>query len=188
MLPESTISLSHTAEYRLIANYYNARVANRSGVPLINHIVEGDHILLVTGASIQTRKGFLLHPLLQNDNDFSNNIHILNNSYIDQYAVHLALEYRNIANQYLSKRIVSSVDEIALSPIQQVNDMLVADKIQNYKDFILYHRSSHPRSAELTDYFENWLARLNIKDFDRWFEYLQIAFPPKDQNKHYIQY
>lgn len=182
------VDLTHTSEYKLISKHYGTRVAKRSGVPLINHINEGDHILLVTGACVQSRKAFFLHPLLQSDSDIAANAYILKNQYIDQYAVHLALEYRNIANQYLSKRIIGSVDEIALSPIKEVNDMLFADKIQNYKDFILYHRGIHERSDELILYFENWISRLNILDFDNWFEYLKMAFPPEDETKLYVEY
>lgn len=86
-----------------------------------------------------------------------------------------ALEYRNIANQYLSHRVISSIDEINLSPIQIVNDMLKADKIQNYKDFILYHIDTHPRSKELDQYFKNWLKKLEItnEEFQKWFQILQ---------------
>lgn len=40
--------------------------------------------------------------------------------------------------------------------------MLVADKVQNYKDFSLYHADTHPRAKELERYFQNWFCRLNI--------------------------
>ena len=42
--------------------------------------------------------------------------------------------------------------------------MLIADKIQNRKDFELYHKETHPRSAELDKYFRNWLQKLNIDE------------------------
>ena len=41
----------------------------------------------------------------------------------------LAMEYRNIANACLSHRDISSASEIALSPLEEVNHMLRADKI-----------------------------------------------------------
>ena len=40
--------------------------------------------------------------------------------------------------------------------------MLKADKIQNYKDFRKYHLGTHEKSAELEQYFEEWLAALNV--------------------------
>ncbi len=84
------------------------------------------------------------------------------------------MEYRNIANQYLSQREIKSLDEINLSPLEFVNLAIRADKIQNYKDFILYHKETHPRSKELNLYFNNWLRKFNIsqKLFDEIFEIL----------------
>jgi hypothetical protein len=38
----------------------------------------------------------------------------------------------------------------------------VADKVQNYKDFMRYHAETHPRRYELQGYFVAWLHRLNI--------------------------
>ena len=72
------------------------------------------------------------------------------------------MEYRSVANEYLSQREIKSIDEIRLSPLKDVNDMLIADKVQNYKDFEIYHKSTHARSKELDQYFKNWLRKLNI--------------------------
>ncbi len=72
------------------------------------------------------------------------------------------MEYRSVANEYLSHRTIAHVDEIRLSPLPEVNQMLIADKVQNCKDFELYHKATHPRSAELDLYFNNWLRRLGI--------------------------
>jgi hypothetical protein len=40
--------------------------------------------------------------------------------------------------------------------------MLIADKVQNKADFDLYHRGTHPESAKLEMYFDNWLRRLGV--------------------------
>lgn len=69
-----------------------------------------------------------------------------------------------MANEYLSTRSITNIDEIRLSPLKVVNDMLIADKIQNRKDFELYHEGKHPRSEELAQYFRNWLERLGISE------------------------
>lgn len=42
--------------------------------------------------------------------------------------------------------------------------MLIVDKVQNRKDFELYHLGKHKRSNELNQYFKNWLERLSISE------------------------
>lgn len=45
-----------------------------------------------------------------------------------------------------------------------VQHMLIADKVQNRKDFECYHLGTHPRSAERLPYFKNWLEVLGISE------------------------
>lgn len=160
--------------FKLIQDYYGNKVANRSQVPLINHIIEGMEILTMIGADDYTKDAFCIHPILQNDADFALNkdwILHLDPSMVDPSVVHFALEYRNIANQYLSFRAIDSLDDINLSPVPEVNQMLIADKVQNYKDFLIYHQATHPRSRELTHYFCNWLKKLNaVHIFETYFD------------------
>jgi hypothetical protein len=40
--------------------------------------------------------------------------------------------------------------------------MLIADKVQNFKDFRTYHADSHSRRQELDVYFRQWLAALGM--------------------------
>jgi hypothetical protein len=70
------------------------------------------------------------------------------------------MEYRRVANAYLSKREIKSLDDIELSPLHEVNQMLWADKLQNQKDFRLYHMGKHERSDILEQYFINWINKL----------------------------
>ena len=158
-------------EYFLIADYYGKRVATRSRVPLIDHIHEGLTIMERRGASEVAKRAYCLHPLLQNDADLEANYLLVSRVAAPQ-AILLAMEYRNIANAYLSQRAVASIKEsiaeIALSPLVDVQEMLIADKCQNRKDFLRYHLDSHPRSTILDQYFKNWLARLGvIEDYDK---------------------
>ncbi len=154
--------LTNTAEYKLIENIYGNTIAKRSGVYYMNHIDEGLYILHKLGASINAKLGYILHPIFQSDVELRN---IYNHTTLNEIApqsIINAVEYRSIANEYLSYRSVKNVDEIRLSPLKDVNDMLRADKIQNRKDFELYHLGKHERSNELKHYFSNWMTRLDI--------------------------
>ena len=148
-------------ELDLVTNFYGDKVTTRTQVPLINHIKEGLLIMQHEKATLPAQRAYCLHPILQSDEALRDNYATLPAT-LDPQVVLLALEYRNIANQYLSRRQVKDLSEIQLSPLEEVNQMLVADKIQNCKDFELYHKNTHPRSAELTAYFANWFEKLGI--------------------------
>lgn len=169
--PESNTS---SLAYRTIEHIYGNRRTARSGVLLMNHIDEGITIIKramrymsSTYMECLTERvidAFCLHPLLQNDIDLdANYLEFTKNEY-DPYTVMCVMEYRSIANEYLAKRQIQSIDEIRLSPILEVNLMLVADKVQNYKDFMTYHYGVHKDSENLRQYFLNWFKRLEIND------------------------
>ena len=151
-----------TAEYKEISLFYSNQKATRSNIFLMNHIDEGLFVLKNLSASETAMKAFCLHPIIQSDDALKNNLPLLLNKNIDQKAIVCAMEYRSVANEYLSTRTLESIDHIRLSPLKDVNDMLIADKVQNYKDFILYHKDSHPRRSELDQYFKNWFKKLHI--------------------------
>lgn len=159
-----------TPEYQLISQYYGDKTARRSGCFLMNHIDEGLFVLTHFGATLDAKKAFCLHPMLQMDEDLAQNWEQVRQTTTPTILA-LAMEYRNIANQYLSKRSISSLHEIQLSPLPEVNDMLRADKVQNYKDFLIYHQHTHERASILDQYFRNWLCKLNISSVE--FEQLQ---------------
>lgn len=154
-------------EYRLISNFYGDKRASRSGVFLMNHIDEGIDILFRLGAEEAAIRAFMIHPYLQSDEDFSNNYYQVNS--FDKNVLVLALEYRKCANAYLCRPHTDSWTvndlELYVGPIvKPVKDMLIADKIQNQKDFLKYHHASHVRSSELNNYFDTWLQYLNIDE------------------------
>jgi hypothetical protein len=103
---------------------------------------------------------------------------------IDLYALALAMEYRWVANSYLSQRMIQSIDEIQLSPLIEVQQMLIADKIQNRKDFDRYHRDTHPRARELDRYFRNWLTALEITEarYQELARRIDDVYPPEQQH------
>lgn len=155
--------MKDTIEYKLISAHYGDRTAKRSGVKLMNHIDEGLIILDAISATDLAKRAFCLHPLLQSDEDLKQN-YIYVSNVCSASVVMLAMEYRNIANAYLSDKITTD-QPLKLSPLFEVNDMLVADKVQNMKDFMKYHHGTHPRSEELFNYFQKWLDALTV---DNW--------------------
>lgn len=64
----------------------------------------------------------------------------------------------------LSTRVIASVANIGPSPLDEVNQMRVADNVQNRADFLAHRAASHPRATELARYFELWLLRLAIDE------------------------
>lgn len=149
-----------TIEYQLIKAHYADRTAERSGVPLINHIDEGLIVLDAISATENARRAFCIHPLIQKDTDLYQNYLMIAES-VSSSVVMLAMEYRNIANQWLSDK-ARSVIPPTLSPLYEVNDMLIADKVQNRKDFLRYHLATHERAEDLSIYFTRWLGALGI--------------------------
>lgn len=167
-----------STSYKIVENFYHNGTAKRTGVWFMNHIDEGLIVLEHLNKSKHAKSGFCLHPLTQDDHNLMKNFDYLTKS-INSYELGLSLEYRNIANSYLSKRYINSIDEIKLSPIIEVNDMLIADKIQNYKDFLLYHKNSHPRAKDLDKYFNNWLDKLDCRESFYWFVDFSRQFKEK---------
>ena len=147
-------------EYRAIAAHYGGRRAARSGAQLMNHIDEGLALLRWLGAGEAAERAYCLHPLVQGDAELADaDLDALTES---PRVLALALEYRSVANGYLSPMGSRAPGDIRLSPLSEVNDMLRADKIQNFADFLRFHARTHPRAAELDAYFRAWLQRLEI--------------------------
>jgi hypothetical protein len=159
-----TNPIRRSVEYKSIAREYGDRRAQRSKVPLILHIDEGIVLLEAIEASETAIRAFCLHPLLQDDASYAANMPRVSDLTDDMTVLATALEYRRVANAALSHREYRSAADIVLSEVRDVNDMLVADKVQNRKDFLRHHVDSHPRSAELDRYFRLWLERLGIDE------------------------
>lgn len=151
-------------EYQMIEDFYGNKTAERSGVKLINHIDEGLVILRSIGACETTKAAYCLHPLLQDDFELERNmVSVVQKAH--PMAVLLAMEYRNKAQSYLCKPYTDDWTQEDIKTyvgklLPQVRQMLIADKKQNQKDFILHHLNTHIRSAQLEKYFNNWLTYL----------------------------
>lgn len=179
-------AFAQTPEYEAITAFYGDTRAARSRRYYMNHIDEGLAVLRWLGASDRAMRAWCLHPMVQLDRDLATTYGAsIPGMTSDPHVLLLAMEYRNIANAFLSGRRVNDANEIALSPLDEVNDMLRADKVQNYKDFLLEHRETHPRRKELDVYFRLWLKRLSVSrtQFERWFTALQVDATPVEMPK-----
>ncbi len=167
-------------EYRAVAAHYGDRAAARSGVLYMHHIDEGLAVLDRIGATERAMRAFCLHPLVQLDADLEAFYPRAGELTDDPQVLALGMEYRSVANATLSPRSIASAADIPLSPLAEVNEMLVADKVQNRKDFLLYHRATHPRRAVLDRYFRLWLERLGVTEarFAELFVDLQVTAEP----------
>lgn len=146
-----------------IEEHYGSRTAMRFKVPLVNHIHEGLAILDAVGASEEAKRAFCIHPLTQNEVPLPPQCD-------DEYVNELANRYAITANSYLCRPDTDHIRTIQdldwhLRDIrwwdQDLIDMLYADKIQNRKDFRLYHDGTHARSKQLAHYFDLWIEYLN---------------------------
>ena len=155
--------IDDSPEYTAISMYYKNGRAERSGVRLMNHIDEALFILDQIGAPEIAKKAFCLHPILQMEPDRLPEVSRDIGGGIDQRAVAFAAEYAEVANGYLSSH-PKREELMPLGTSDVVKQMLIADKVQNRKDFELYHACSHPRAERLAEYFGEWLAALRVTE------------------------
>lgn len=148
----------NNAAYTLISDYYGHKTTNRTGVRLMNHIDEGLKILDHLNASDNAKDAYCIHPMVQSNLDLACCATTVFDS-IQPYVILLAMEYRSVANAHLSDN-PSTI--IHLSVLRDVDMMLIADKVQNKKDFEAYHKGTHEHSDRLTAYFDRWLAALDV--------------------------
>lgn len=157
------MNIKDSKEYQDIKEFYGERKAQRSQVPLMNHIDEGLTIMEYKGASPLAMRAYCLHPIFQGDQEFFENQSRLKDYDLD--VVLLVMEYRRAANAYLCR---PHTDRWGIAEVkvqvglisEDLHRMLVADKLQNRKDFEIHHLHSHPRSAELYRYFQMWCLLL----------------------------
>lgn len=178
MSPIDTIK--HSDAYAAIADYYGDRTAERSGVPLIQHINDGLAVLDELNATSSAMRAYCLHPLFQADDNLASSAEAMRDfapvATRDAYVMLLVMEYRNRANAWLSDKVYMPIfqSEVTTRPVasgmpvppvlEEVWHMLIADKVQNCKDFITHHKGTHPRSAELELYFGHWLLALDVDE------------------------
>jgi hypothetical protein len=154
-------------EYDIISDHYQDIKAKRSGIPYINHIQEGLTVLTRRANSVDSDvvKAFCLHPIFQDPSFFNLKTRSkIEHLQLDPVIVCLAMEYKEIANAHLVK---NHGQPIRLSTCWEVNEMLVADKIQNYKDFQDTYKGTQEEYNLRDQYFKDWLNVLGVT----WSEY-----------------
>lgn len=164
--------------YETINAFYKSKKTSKN-VPYINHINEGIIHLEEMKVSNDTINAFILHPLAQCVNlkgadakviltqkEMDKHFNIYD---IEPIIAYELLMYRKFANAYLCRPetddyTFNDAFEVIkdLKNDQSVLKMLVADKLQNYKDFVIYRKNDHKRSKELETYFNYWLLSLII--------------------------
>ena len=148
----------HTIEYLMILDFYGQGTTLRSGVPFMNHIDEGLEMLRLWGASEEAQRAFCIHPIVQEQVNRSYLVSDLAGD-IDPKVLQIAEEYAEKANVFLCKLEtdyvcnIREVYDLVGKISTDVAYMLLADKKQNYKDFLKYHQNSHPRARRLDLYF-----------------------------------
>lgn len=164
--------LNSWPEYRAVRKFYGNRTAERSKVPLIRHIHEGIAVMESKRSSSYAMRAYCLHPLVQNDSELvaEGFIFLRDEPEASPMVAALAMEYRAKANAWLSDKVQLYDGQLVTmgwpdpGPLVGVRLMLIADKVQNFKDFMLHHCGTHPRSKELYRYFQCWFSALGVTD------------------------
>jgi hypothetical protein len=162
MLDTHKIGEDSFAEYDLASEFWEDRIAKRTGVPFMLHVDEGLAVLNAIGATERAMRIYALHGVLQQCYT-DDTVHLNGLKNIAPDVIIGAMEYRAVANAHLSFHDPST---LRLSEDPDVNAALVADKVQNRKDFEIHHKGSHKRSDALDSYFKRWLRILDITEDD----------------------
>lgn len=171
MSQELLNSIQEKPFYALIQRRYQGKIARRSGVSYMNHIRE-EVLLLYSmyGDDAELIEAYCLHPIFQSDKSLSNLLveGQAELALLSPRIIILAMEYRRVANSYTIRHKIKAPTSIDIGPLTKVHQMLVADKIQNKKDFMKYMYLKHDRpsyrkvSEHGLQYFDSWLNRLGV--------------------------
>ena len=159
--------IEDTYEYLLAKRLLKPQIAKRSGASYFTHVEQGLRILRQIEASEWAQRAYCLHPLCQDTDYFITNFKEL--GLCNPYALMLAVEYRWVANNSTRQSLADTAKPIQLSQFNEVNQMLIADKVQNRFAFLNTPAFDVQRDhdwQELNQYFNKWMSALSISDKD----------------------
>lgn len=190
--------------YSVIDSFYKG-MSTSKGVPYINHINEGIVHLENMKVDDDVINAFILHPFVQcvnlkgtykdcllTEKELEKHINIFK---IEPEIAFELLLYRKYANSYLCREATDNFSiHDAYGYLKNLNNyqttvkMLIADKLQNFKDFLLY-RQDHPRKEFLNRYFTIWLNILaNISESTPVRDYIDTELIIMNQPKTKKEY
>jgi hypothetical protein len=166
--------------YIIIREFYRFQTANRSGIPYMNHIDEGLVILKHLEARQVTKQAWCIHPVVQSNENMRREIFDFKLAGANSAAIVLAMEYRHTANSYLSHHRVDDIPRKLLFDLrdklrnfEMLRHMLIADKIQNYKDFQA-NEKLYENAYVLNEYFLDWIFTILELTSDEYHEYTDL--------------
>lgn len=169
-MTERQRELEQTPEWQVSHAVLSPIHAKRSGISYFQHVREGvlvlDAMEDLYGHNLWlVKRAFVIHPLVQRTEDLQANFDLL--WQFDPTVVALAMEYRWVANLGTRRAIRDNGGIITLADIPHVNMMLIADKVQNRKDFLAtYPKTDVENFNELDRYFRLWMDALKIPESD----------------------
>ncbi len=166
----------YTPEYPAVERWYGSRTAVRSGLPFMRHIDQGLLVLQELTDDMDVLRAWCVHPLFQVNEFFEpmmkqseSHVAPLINVVSNPRVVVFAMEYRAVANAFLSTDhdyviVHEGTQRPRISVLPQVNQMLLADKIQNYRDARLhvFSKVSADEAKSLDNYFHLWFSALGV--------------------------
>lgn len=160
---EKVAALESSYEWIVSKGVLSKQRTKRTDLSYFDHVDDGVKILEALAAPLVVQKAFCLHPLVQNTTEFVKYFDLIH--LFEAKAVALAVEYRWVANLGIRQALKADNWNVTLSSFEHVNQMLVADKVQNRKDFLrLYTPETHPEYDEISHYFNVWLKALDISE------------------------
>lgn len=149
-------------EYNYMKDLFSTSVSKRTKDLSTNPMEEGLAILNILESNHITKKAYCIHQLFHNDESLERSWDGNRFPNCDIKSMLLAMEFRTL---YKSKPNRNGI--IKLSPIKEVNEMMLAYKMQQYKNFEINGRGQTDNDELVESSFKNWIKQLCQNIFDK---------------------